>query len=82
MYNVVHVLPHLAGLEIAENHHHPVLHLRLRDELDQAGDDSPDPVRKSVLKNNGGICSSCVLICCMPGGCVGLGGSDLRGCLT
>ena len=35
------ISPHLTGLEVAEDHHHPVLHLSLGDELDQPGDHSP-----------------------------------------
>ena len=38
------VSPHLAGLEVAEDHHHPVLHLSLGDELDQARDHSPEQI--------------------------------------
>ena len=41
---VTRVSPHLAGLEVAEDHHHPVLHLSLGDELDQARDHSPEQI--------------------------------------
>ena len=33
--------PHLAGLEVAQHHDHPVLHLSLGDKLDQTRDNRP-----------------------------------------
>merc|ERR1719394_1402029 len=38
-HRFAHDAPHLAWFEVAEEDRHPVLHLRLRDELDQAGYD-------------------------------------------
>merc|ERR1719323_1706458 len=38
-HRFAHDAPHLAWFEVTEENRHPVLHLRLRDELDQAGYD-------------------------------------------